>query len=128
MKTTNTRAGGPYDEYYASLYDSIWGKNTIWKAEAKFHIQTIAELLKPDTKWLDAGCGTGFFLSQFPEVSRTGFDLSSAMLKEAQKANPSAEAFHQMNLMDDKPEWVNQWGLVTCTGQPWSYLPTLADI
>ncbi len=127
MKTTNTKIGGPYDEYYASRYNKIWGESATWESEAKFHIETISSLLKNANNWLDAGCGTGFLLSKFPGVSRAGFDLSTAMLSEAKKVNHDVEFFNQ-NLLDAKPGWNNKWDLVTCTGQPWSYLPTLEDI
>jgi SAM-dependent methyltransferase len=127
MKTTNTRTGGPYDEYYASRYNSIWGESAAWATEGKFHIETITTLLQHAGSWLDAGCGTGFLLSKFPGTRRAGFDLSPAMLNEARKANPGVE-FYNQNLLDAKPEWDGKWDLVTCTGQPWSYLPTLEDI
>ncbi len=127
MNTEQPRPGGPYDEFYASQYDNIWRKNATWAAESKFHIETISALLSKAESWLDAGCGTGYLLSKFPGVNRAGFDLSPSMLQEARKANPDVEFFNQ-NLIDAKPEWENKWDLVTCTGQPWSYLPVLEDI
>jgi SAM-dependent methyltransferase len=128
MQNTNSRPGGPYDEYYASIYNDVWGKSDKWKAEANFHIETIEKFIKPGTKWLDAGCGTGYFLSHFPDVYRGGFDLSTAMLSEARKANPSAQFLEEMNLIDIRRDWENKWNLVTCTGQPWSYFRTLEEI
>jgi SAM-dependent methyltransferase len=128
MRTTHPSTGGPYGENYASQYNNIWGNSEKWGAEAKFHIETISSFIKADTRWLDAGCGTGYFLSHFPDVYRAGFDLSPFMLSEARKANPNAQFFQEMNLLDNKPEWENSWNLVTCTGQPWSYFKTLEEI
>lgn len=127
MNTTNQINGGPYDETYAAMYNSIWWDSDTWAPEGKFHIETIAKLLKPGGSWLDAGCGNGFFLSQFPEVNRNGLDFSAAMIHEAQKANKDV-VFHQQSLTDENEALNGQFNLVTCTGQPWSYLPTLDQI
>ncbi|MHC5820258.1 MAG: methyltransferase domain-containing protein [Nostoc sp.] len=40
-------------------------------------------------KWLEVACGTGYFLSCFPEIERAGLDISPAMLKVAKQANPA---------------------------------------
>jgi SAM-dependent methyltransferase len=118
----------PYDAEYAEKYNEIWIENQTWAPEAKHHIDTLKDLISAETKWLDSGCGTGFFLSKFPGISRAGFDLSESMLKQAKKANPDALFFREANLVTQIPEWNNQWDLVTCTGQPWTYLSTIAEI
>lgn len=118
----------PYDKAYAEKYNEIWIENELWAPEAKHHIDTLRELITPEVKWLDAGCGTGYFLSQFPGIKRAGFDLSDSMLDQAKKANPDALFFQQANLVNEVSEWNNQWDLVSCTGQPWTYLPTIAEI
>lgn len=118
----------PYDPEYAEKYNEIWIENQLWAPEAKHHINTLKELITTETKWLDAGCGTGYFLSNFPGTVRAGFDLSESMLEQAKKANPDALFFKQANLAVEIPEWNNRWDLVTCTGQPWTYLSSLAEI
>ncbi|RQP15177.1 MAG: class I SAM-dependent methyltransferase [Parapedobacter sp.] len=128
METTYHRIDGPYDEHYASLYNQIWCENPIWQTEAKLHIKTIADLINPSGKWLDVGCGTGFLLSCFPDADRVGLDFSNAMLEQARKENPNVSFVHQsMSEPNAELERVG-FDLVTCTGQPWSYLPTLEAI
>jgi SAM-dependent methyltransferase len=118
----------PYDPEYAAIYNDIWINNDIWAPEAQHHIDTLKELVKPDIKWLDAGCGTGYFLSNFPGIERAGFDISASMLEQAKAANPDALFFKQVSLLEEVKEWSNTWDLVTCTGQPWTYLSTMAEI
>jgi SAM-dependent methyltransferase len=120
--------GGPYNEDYAARYNDIWIHSETWAPEVRNLINTLTPLIKPDTTWLDCGCGTGYILSQFPGVRRAGMDLSEAMLGQANKANPDALFFRQMNILDDAPEWQGTWDLVTCTGQPYSYLKTIEEI
>ncbi len=116
-----------YDEQYASLYNEAWWDKDIWKPAGEFHIRTLTSLLKTSENWLDVGCGTGYFLSKFPEVKRFGLDLSSDMLDSARIANPGVTFFHQS--MTEKNESLEgRFDLVSCTGQPWSYLPDMDAI
>lgn len=127
MTQTTSRKGGPYDDYYAPLYDELWSRNPVWKAEVKFHTQTIGDLLKKGNNWLDVGCGTGYLLSQFPKTDRTGLDFSMAMIKEAKKNNPEVN-FIEQSMLDSNPSLDGAYDLVTCTGQPWSYLSNFEEI
>lgn len=127
MTQTSTRKGGPYDEKYAPMYNKLWSNNPVWKSEVKFHIQTIDKLLENKSNWLDVGCGTGYYLSKFPNVDRMGLDFSSAMLKEAQKVNPDV-TFLEQSLGDSNSDLDGAFDLVTCTGQPWAYLSTFSEI
>lgn len=120
-----------YGPSYATRYEALWEENDLWKPETEHHVRTIASLLErldDDVRWLDAGCGTGYFLSRFPEVARAGFDLSPAMLEQARANNPDALFLREQDLCVDVPEWHGAWDLVTCTGQPWSYLATMAEL
>lgn len=125
--TKTNRDGGPYDERYAELYNSIWWDHDHWKAEGEFHIKTISELIKPESKWLDVGCGNGHFLSNFPEVDRVGLDYSQAMIEEAKKRNPNVDFYHQ-SIIDDNEALENTYDFVSCTGQPWSYLTNFSEL
>lgn len=115
----------PYNDDYAKMYNHIWPQNPIHKDEANSHIETIKSLLTLNTRWLDAGCGTGYFLSHFSEISRAGFDLSETMIEIAKNANPGALFLDTHDLSKPNSEWNNNWDLVTCTGQPWAYLGSL---
>jgi len=116
-----------YNEQYASVYNGVWWETDMWKPAGDFHISTLASLLKTSKNWLDVGCGTGYFLSKFPEVERFGLDLSPDMLDKARVANPGAEFFHQS--MTEKNESLEgRFDLVSCTGQPWLYLSDMDAI
>ena len=117
-----------YGGDYAERYNAIWQESEAWAPEAAHHERTIASLLGEGTRWLDAGCGTGWNLSRFPGVERAGLDLSPDMLAQARPANPDALFFRQGDLRDDVAEWHDQWDLVTCTGQPWCYVSSLDEI
>lgn len=117
-----------YGGAYAENYNTIWQESDRWEAEAAHHLRSLRELVGPETRWLDVGCGTGWNLSHFPGVERGGLDLSPDMLRQAAAANPDALFFRQGDIRIDIPEWHDRWDLVTCTGQPWSYLATMAEI
>jgi len=118
----------PYDDEYAASYNERWSRNEAFRPEFEHNMATLRALISPQTAWLDAGCGTGVFLSQFPGIKRAGFDRSAAMLTEASKANSSDVLLRQLDLRERADDWVEKWSLVSATGQPWTYLPTMQDI
>jgi SAM-dependent methyltransferase len=124
-----TKANWPYNEVYAEKYDDIWRKGkSAFLGESNFNIEVTGRILKDASNWLDAGCGTGYFLSQFPGVKRAGFDLTPAMLDVAAKANPDAMFFKQHDLRVMNEEWKGKWDFVSTTGMPWCYLNTMDEI
>lgn len=116
-----------YGKDYAEGYAALWQEDDAWYPETRNHLASIAELVGPGRRWLDVGCGTGYFLSKFPGVERAGTDLSPSMLEQARTANPDALFFREGDFREDVPEWHDQWDVVTCTGQPWSYLKTIEE-
>lgn len=126
MEPTDVQA--LYGGDYAARYDQIWQESDRWGAEAGHHLRSLRELVGPETRWLDVGCGTGWNLSHFPGVTRGGLDLSPDMLAQARTANPDALFLREGDIRDDVEEWHDAWDLVTCTGQPWSYLRTMDEI
>jgi SAM-dependent methyltransferase len=117
-----------YGGAYAQRYNDIWQHSDRWAAEAEHHLRSLRDLVRPEVRWLDAGCGTGWNLSNFPGVARAGIDLSPGMIEQATAANPDALFIRQGDLRDDIEEWRDGWDLVTCTGQPWSYVDTMGEI
>lgn len=122
MTKNSNRFVPPYNETYAELYNELWPLNPTFIKESEFHIETIKRFIAPDGSWLDTGCGTGYFLSQFRGFKRAGFDKSEPMLRKASEANPDAEFLSHHDISKPNQKWNNKWSLVTCTGQPWSYL------
>ncbi|MFC3196180.1 class I SAM-dependent DNA methyltransferase [Parapedobacter deserti] len=116
-----------YDERYASIYNQIWCEKNHWKPLSDFYEKILNSLLQSSKNWLDVGCGTGYLLSKFSEVDRSGMDLSDDMLHIARSANPNA-TFYKQSMTEKRPELEGKFDLVTCTGQPYCYLPTMGDI
>lgn len=117
-----------YNEEYAANYNDTFLLEPYSKVSADQEVKIIKELINADTKWLDIACGTGYFLSQFPGVQRAGYDLSPAMLNEAQKVNPDALFFKQGDFRIDVPEWHNQWTLTSCMWGAYAYVDSLAEV
>ncbi len=113
---------------YAKDYNELWHLGGEWAGETGHHLDTLRSLIGPDTRWLDVGCGSGFYLSQFPGVVRGGLDLTPEMLAEAASGSPDAEVFRQGDMRDDVEEWHDSWDLVTSTGQAWTYVDTVGEV
>lgn len=116
-----------YDQTMAASYDAkyIHFPNSV--PEVEFEISLIKSFLRPAWRWLDVACGTGFFLSRFPTVERMGLDLSPAMLAEAKKANPGIPLI-KGTYLEERPDWINHWDLVTCMWYAYGYVETIRDI
>lgn len=117
-----------YGTHYAEVYDGLWQENPLWAPEAEHYLESFRQVLDPGDRWLDVGCGTGWFLSRFPGVRRAGVDLSPAMIERAKAANPDAEFFHEGDIRDDVDAWHGAFDLVSSTGQAWCYVDRLSDI
>src|SRR5947209_643221 len=103
-----------YDENYAASYEAKFLTSPITAEDAAFEAHLLGDLLKPGRiEWLDVACGTGYFLRQFPNVRRTGIDLSPGMLERARPDNPGADLFQQ-DYRIPRPEWTDRFGLVSC--------------
>jgi ubiquinone/menaquinone biosynthesis C-methylase UbiE len=104
-----------YDQNYAQNYNQRFLLNDLSKIDADFERETIARLLEEigdNPQWLDVACGTGYFLSCFPEVERAGLDISPAMLETARQANTDILLI-QGDYRDKRPEWEDKWDLCT---------------
>ena len=116
-----------YDDEYAGSYDQRFLLDAWPRQGADFELEVIKSSLAADGRWLDVGCGTGWFLSQLPDVERAGFDLSPAMVAQAKDANPGARFIEERSFLDDDPSQHSQWDLVTCLWQPYNYVDSVAD-
>jgi len=117
-----------YDDEYARTYDRRFVLPGHYGVKTEFELKLLSELLEPGWKWLDVGCGTGYFLSRFRGVERAGIDLSPAMLAHAREANPDALFFREGDFTEDVPEWHGQWDLVTSMWYAYGMVESLAAV
>ncbi|MEZ5346257.1 MAG: class I SAM-dependent methyltransferase [Pyrinomonadaceae bacterium] len=112
---------------YAKEYNDRFLLEPLSKVNSDFELSVLKELLSPQTKWLDVGCGTGYFLSQFPDIKRAGLDISPFMLEEAKRANPNAIFFKEGDCRKEYPEWNAEWNLVSCMWLPYTYFDSFSE-
>ncbi|MFN8150925.1 MAG: methyltransferase domain-containing protein [Solirubrobacterales bacterium] len=119
-----------YDRDHARAYDERFLLADGWARDGTdFELELIAELLRRASapRWLDVGCGTGFYLSRFPDVQRAGLDLSPAMLELAASRNPGVE-LTEGTFLDPWPRWRSSWTLVSCMWAAYSYVDSLDQV
>ena len=125
MKAADVRA--LYGDDCAALYNSLW-HGGVWASDTQHLLEAIGRRVTNSSRWLDVGCGTGYFLSHFPGVQRAGIDLSPSMLAKARVANPDALFFREADFRDNENQWQDEWTIVTCTGEPYSYVESMKEI
>jgi SAM-dependent methyltransferase len=116
-----------YDDAYAAAYEDNFLLSTTTRPDSDYELEFLRGLLQPGVRWLDVACGTGYFLRHFPDVERTGIDLSPAMLRRARQVNPGV-AFVERDFRDANTDWIDQWGLVSCMWYAYGLVDTVADI
>jgi SAM-dependent methyltransferase len=116
-----------YDDDYARSYEQKFLLSPATRLHSDFELDLIRGFLSPATPWLDVACGTGYFLSHFPQVERAGLDLSPAMLRLARQANPGVP-LHQHDFRAPVPEWEDRWGLVSCMWYAYSLVDTVDEL
>ncbi|MCT7958963.1 phytanoyl-CoA dioxygenase family protein [Laspinema palackyanum] len=119
-----------YDRNYAQNYNQRFLLNDLSKIDADFEQETIAQLLDEigdNPLWLDVACGTGYFLSRFPDVERAGLDISPAMLEAARQANPNIPLVRG-DYRDRRPQWEGKWDLVSSMWWAYGYVESLAEL
>jgi SAM-dependent methyltransferase len=116
-----------YDDDYAATYNQKFLLNESSKRDADFEASLLRQFLNKGATWLDVACGTGYFLSLFPDVKRAGLDISPAMLAHARRVNPGVE-FFQRSFLDETPEWEGRWDVVSCMWYAYALVPSMGDI
>jgi SAM-dependent methyltransferase len=116
-----------YGPAYAASYNDKFLFTDIRRADTEQDIATIRRLLDGHRSWLDVACGTGFFLSRFPDVERAGLDLSPDMLAVARRANPGVPLY-EGTYLDPWPEWERRWDLVSCMWYAYGLVSSIAEI
>lgn len=116
-----------YDEQYADSYNRTFRDGPIAAPMTKNEKKILKLLLGKGGPWLDVGCGTGYFLAQFPHIERTGLDLSPAMLTQARAANRTAN-FIEGNFLDPRPDLNGRFRLVTCMWYAYALVDSIREI
>lgn len=116
-----------YDDEYAAAYDGRFLLPSYTRASTEFELQLLGQELTGDGAWLDLGCGTGYFLSRFPDVRRAGVDISPAMLRVARERNPGVD-FYERDFRDAAPDWNRAWTVVSCMWSAHAYVDTIDDV
>ena len=116
-----------YDADYAASYEDKFLTSDLARADMEHEVRVLRRWLTSGARWLDVACGTGYFLSQFPDVTREGLDLSPAMLTRARATNPGI-AFHEGSFLDRHDEWNDLWDLVSCMWYAYGMVDTMQEI
>src|SRR5260370_39956298 len=102
-----------YDANYAASYEEKFLFSNLTKSDSDYEVELLRGFLASGATWLDAACGTGYFLKQFPEVEHAGFDLSPAMIARGRKANPEVPT-PENEFSEQVPASSKRWARLTC--------------
>lgn len=116
-----------YGEEYAERYDEKYLFSPIHRSDTDFEVQTIDRLFGKTGAWLDVACGTGYYLSRFPDRRRAGCDISPAMMTKARQANPDVP-IHEHSFLEPRPEWNGKWDLVSCMWYAYCYVDCMDKV
>jgi len=117
-----------YDTAYSRTYEAKFLLSPLTAGAAELELEHLRSLITPETKsWLDAACGTGYFLRHFPNVIRMGIDLSPAMLDRAREGNPNV-TFFEHDLRKPKAEWCERFSLVSCMWYAYTLVDTISEV
>lgn len=123
----STQVTETYNAGYAAAYDQTFLHAAWARPSLDFQLDLLREHLTGAQNWLDVACGTGFVLSQFPEIERTGLDLSADMLAVARERNPGVE-FVQRDFRQPWPAWNDRFAVVTCMWWAYCLAETMQEI
>lgn len=107
-----------YNVFGWNYYPEIFGQQLLqWLRQEK---------LAPKTA-MDLGCGTGVLCRVLHDsgIQASGMDLSQGMICIAQKENPTLH-FEVADMLRFRP--IQQFDLVTCTGDALNHIHALSDI
>jgi SAM-dependent methyltransferase len=119
-----------YDEAYAETYNEMFLTDIHSQIKTEDELKILTQLLSEKgsaVRWLDVACGTGYYLSHFPELHRAGIDISPAMLKVARKKNPDIPLI-QGNFRDKSLINKGQWDVISSMWWAYSFAESISEI
>lgn len=119
-----------YDDAYARAYDGsfLTDVHSAHKTAAELALlRGVFASHGGRPRWLDVACGTGYVLSQFPDLPRAGLDLSPAMLALARGKNPGIPLI-QGNYRDRSLVEPGQWDVISSMWWAYSFAESLDEI
>ena len=127
MEIGEDRQGRPtapaeiYGRHYSQDYATLFIEHPYWAPKLQFNVAALSRLLKPLGNWVDACCGQGWHLAQFPHHQRMGIDLSTAQLDRARALNPGVQ-FIQADLAEYEFPQDQRFDVVSSFWSSYSYL------
>ncbi|BAY61814.1 methyltransferase, UbiE/COQ5 family protein [Calothrix brevissima NIES-22] len=119
-----------YDEAYAEAYNNTFLTDIHSQTKTKHELKILTHLLSEkgtEARWLDVACGTGYYLSCFPEIQRAGLDISPAMLNIARRKNPEIPLI-QGNFRDKSLVKKGEWDIISSMWWAYSFAESISEI
>lgn len=119
-----------YDDAYAQAYDETFLVDIHSQNKTASELEILRNIFNEKgqaVQWLDVACGTGYVLSQFSKVERTGFDLSPAMLKIARRKNPDIPLI-QGDFRNNSLFEKGQWDVISSMWWAYSFVESISEI
>lgn len=110
-----------FGRHYSQEYATLFIDHPYWAPKLQFNHAALSRLLKPLGNWMDACCGQGWHLAQFPHHQRMGIDLSAAQLDRARALNPGVQ-FIQADLAEYEFPHEQRFDVVSSFWSSYSYL------
>jgi SAM-dependent methyltransferase len=119
-----------YNEAYAEAYDSAFITDIHSQTKTKHELEILTQLLSEkgtEARWLDVACGTGYYLSCFPEIHRAGLDISPAMINIAKRKNSDIPLI-QGNFRDKSLVKKGEWDVISSMWWAYSFAESISEI
>ncbi|AFZ59054.1 class I SAM-dependent methyltransferase [Anabaena cylindrica FACHB-243] len=119
-----------YDEVYAEAYNEAFLTDIHSQTKTKHELKILTQLLSEkgtEARWLDVACGTGYYLSCFPEVKKAGLDISPAMLNISRRKNPDIPLI-QGNFRDKSLFKKGEWDVISSMWWAYSFAESISEI
>jgi SAM-dependent methyltransferase len=119
-----------YDEAYAEAYNQAFITDIHSQTKTQHELKILTQLLSEkgtEARWLDVACGTGYYLSCFPEIQRSGLDISPAMLNITRRKNPNIPLIPG-NFRDKSLVEKGEWDVISSMWWAYSFAESISEI